>query len=255
MKFGMCIGGDREKIAVCKKLGFDYVESGFSLLTDENEENYDLFAAALKENDFPCISVNCFLPGSLKVTGPEVDNAALSAYIERGMRRGAALGVKKVVFGSGGARRIPEGFPYEEAVRQIFSFLSEIVSPIAEKYGITVVIEPLSLRDTNFIHTVGEGAIIAAAVNKENIRLLADLFHVNRCGDTNESIAAMRGLLRHAHIAEPVNRRFPSPQDTCDYKGFVDALEAAGCDTCSVEASCENFEEEAAGAIRVLRAL
>ena len=32
MKFGMCIGGDAKKIAICKKLGFDYVESGFSLL-------------------------------------------------------------------------------------------------------------------------------------------------------------------------------------------------------------------------------
>ena len=90
MKFGMCIGDDSNKIAVCKKLGFDYVESAFGMLASEDETKYDAFKQALQDNDFTCLSVNCFLPSSLKVTGDHVDNAALSAYIERGMKRGAA---------------------------------------------------------------------------------------------------------------------------------------------------------------------
>lgn len=255
MKFGMCIGSDSNKIAVCKKLGYDYVESAFEMLADpKNDEKYDAFQAELKNNGFSCLSVNCFIPSALKITGPDVDEQALKDYIERGMKRGAALGVKKVVFGSGGARKRPEGFSYETAVRQIFSFLTDIVSPIAEKYGILLVIEPLRSGDTNMIESLREGAVIAAAVNRPNIRLLVDLYHAYYSGDTNEHIRSMTTLLRHAHIAEPEKRVYPAPGDAYPYADFISALKAAGCDTCSVEARCSDFEKEAADAIRVLRA-
>ena len=255
MKFGVCIGGDHTKIAVSKKLGYDYVESCFSLLADEDEAPYDQFRAALIENDIPCLSVNCFLPSSLPVTGPSTDYAALTAYVERGMRRGAALGVKTVVFGSGGARRLPDGFPYEEGIGQLVYFLSEIVSPIAEKYDITVVIEPLSPKDTNVINSIKEGAILSCAVHKPNIRLLGDVYHMCNVGDTNEDVVRMKGLLRHAHIAEPTHRAYPTESDAFDYKSFVDALTAAGCEHCSLEAGCRSFEEEAAAAIAVFKKL
>lgn len=255
MKFGMCIGSDSNKIAVCKKLGYDYVESAFEMLADpKNDEKYDAFQAELKNNGFSCLSVNCFIPSALKITGPDVDEQALKDYIERGMKRGAALGVKKVVFGSGGARKRPEGFSYETAVRQIFSFLTDIVSPIAEKYGILLVIEPLRSGDTNMIESLREGAVIAAAVNRPNIRLLVDLYHAYYSGDTNDHIRSMTTLLRHAHIAEPEKRVYPAPGDAYPYADFISALKAAGCDTCSVEARCSDFEKEAADAIRVLRA-
>ncbi len=253
MKFGICIGDDSEKIAVCKKLGFDYVESSFGMLASEDEEKYDCFQEALKKNGFSCISVNCFLPGSLKVTGPDVDTQALSAYIERGMRRGAALGVKKVVFGSSGARNIIEGFSYETAVKQIVSFLRDIVSPIAEKYGITVVIEPLCSRETNIIESLREGAVFASVVNCGNIRLLVDLYHAYHSCDTNEHIRSMAGMIKHAHVAEPEKRRYPKPGDAYVYSDFINALIFAGCETCSVEASCSDFETEAADAIKTLR--
>ena len=253
MKFGICIGDDSEKIAICKKLGFDYVESSFGMLASENEEKYDRFQEALKENAFPCVSVNCFLPGSMKVTGPDVDTDALSAYVERGMRRGAALGVKKVVFGSSGARNIIEGFSYETAVKQIISFLRDIVSPIADKYGITVVIEPLRPGETNIIESLREGAVFASVLNCKNVRLLVDLYHAYHSCDTNTHIRYMAGMIKHAHIAEPEKRKYPKAGDAYDYSGFINALIYAGCETCSVEASYSDFETEAAEAIKTLR--
>ena len=253
MKFGVCIGGDSTKIAISKRLGFDYVESCFSLLADENEAPYNNFQQALKENGIPCISVNCFLPGSLKVTGPVVDWDALSAYVERGMRRGAELGVKKVVFGSSGARDIPEGFPFDEAIRQICKFLTDIVSPLAEQYGIIVVLEPLSPNDTNVIRSLREGAELVAAVNKENVLLLGDLYHMYNVNDGESDVRMMKGLLKHAHISEPQKRIYPAAGDAYDYRAFIEALEYAGCETCSVEARTDDFETDAEKAIAVLR--
>ena len=253
MKIGACIGSDKSKIAVCKKLGYDYVESCFALLAEDDEASFEAFRQALLDNGIPCLSVNCFLPGALKVTGPETDLSALAEYVERGMKRGQRLGVKKVVFGSSGARNIPEGYPFADGMRQIFRFLSEVVSPIAEKYGIIVVIEPLSPKDTNVIRSLREGAEIVAAVNKQNVLLLGDLYHMYNVNDGPADVRMMKGILRHAHIAEPTKRIYPAPGDACDYKAFLEALEFAGCDTCSVEAGTGDFENDAARAIAVLK--
>lgn len=253
MKIGACIGSDRNKIAVCKKLGYDYVESCFALLTEDDDASFEAFRQELITNEIPCLSVNCFLPGSLKVTGPQADASALKEYVERGMKRGQALGVKKVVFGSAGARNIPEGFPFVEGMRQIFRFITEIVSPIADKYGIIVVIEPLSPKDTNVIRSLREGAEIVAAVNKNNVLLLGDLYHMYNVNDGPTDVRMMKGILRHAHIAEPKKRVYPAPGDECDYKAFLEALEFAGCDTCSVEAGTGDFEKDAANAIAALK--
>ena len=255
MKFGVCVGGDAGRIAIAKQVGFDYVESGFSVPAEDDEADYRRFCDELKKNDIPCLSVNCFLPSSLKVTGETVDYAALREYVGRGMPRAAAMGVKKVVFGSGGARNLPKGYPFAKGITDLVYFLREIVSPIAAENGITVVIEPLSPKDTNIIQSVKEGAFLASAVNRENICLLADLYHMCNASDTPEDIVAMKGLLRHAHIAEPSKRRYPAPGDAYDYKPFIDALGVAGCDTCSLEAGCSDFASEAAKAIEVFRSL
>ena len=255
MKFGVCIGGDASKIVIAKQLGFDYVESCFALPAEDSDEDYARFCDELKKNDIPCLSVNCFLPSSLKVTGEAVNYAALREYIERGMRRASDLGIEKVVFGSSGARNLPKGYPFEKGINDLVYFLREIVSPIALACGITVVIEPLSPKDANIIQSVKEGAFLASAVNRENIRLLCDLYHMCNVADTPEDIVAMKGLLKHAHIAEPKNRRYPAPGDEYDYKSFTDALAAAGCETCSLEAGTSDFASDAAKAMEVFRTL
>ena len=103
MKFGFCIGGDANEIRLAELAGADYVETAFDMLARDDGAEYDAFAAVLKESAIPCESANCFIPGSLKLTGETVDEDALRRYVGRGMERGAAIGLKTVVFGSGGA--------------------------------------------------------------------------------------------------------------------------------------------------------
>ena len=253
MKIGVCIGSEAKKISISKEIGFDYVESGFSMLTNEDPAEFNLFQSELNRVGMTCESVNCFLPGSLPVVGEKVDDAALYDYVKRGMENGSRLGVQTVVFGSGGARRIPEGFPYEKAVRQFISFLRNIAGPLADSNGITIVIEPLSLRDTNFINSAKEGAAIAAAADLPNVKALVDLFHMEREGDTVSDILSIGSFLHHAHIAEPKKRVYPAAVDEFDYGSFIHALEKVGCPRCSLEAGCGNFAKEGALAVKVLK--
>lgn len=251
MRYGVCIGSDAYKISVSRDAGFDYVETGFAMFAKEDTAEYDRFAAELEKCGMRCESANCFIPGELKTVGENVDREALAAYVERGMERGKKLGLETVVFGSGGSRSIPEGFPFDRAFRQLVSFLAETVSPIAEKYGITVVVEPLC--DCNIIRTVKEGAGLAAAVNKENIRSLGDLFHMCEMGDKPEDIRGLKGIIAHAHIAEPHTRVYPTDGTKYDYASFTEALEYAGCPRCSVEAGTEDFAKDAPMVIKVLK--
>ena len=103
------------------------------------------------------------------------------------------------------------------------------------------------------IRSLREGAELVAAVNRANVRLLGDLYHMYNVNDGEADVKMMKGLLKHAHIAEPRNRIYPAPGDAYDYQAFIEALEFAGCDTCSVEARTENFETDAEKAISALR--
>ena len=253
MRFGMCVGNDEKKIKLVAESGFDYVESCFSLLAESDEDKLNRFKSELDNFSLKCESVNCFLPGNLKVTGPEVDYDALKEYIEKGISRGIGIGLKKVVFGSSGARDVPDGWSYEEAYRQIVFFLKEIVSPIAEKYGVIITIEPLRRTDSNIINSALEGAAVASQANSDYIKCLVDYYHMYEAGDNCETVKKLTGAVKHAHIAEPVSRHFPRTDDGADYRSFIEALEAAGCETCSVEASTDNFERDCAPAFEALK--
>src|SRR5690606_26144840 len=85
------------------------------------------------------LAANCFLPGGLKVTGPDVDHARLAAYADTAFHRAASLGIRFIVFGSGGARQIPDGWPHAEGFEQFIRAL-EICAPLAQKHGVVLVV-------------------------------------------------------------------------------------------------------------------
>lgn len=261
MRYGVCIGLDNsEKIKIAAESGFDYIECGFGTLAKCSDEEFELYKKVLNENNIKVEAANGFLPGELKVCGEKVDSAALYSYIEKGMQRGAQLGLKTVVFGSGGARCLPDGWSYSNGFLQIAQFLRDIAGPVAEKYGVRIVMEPLRKKECNIINTVKEGVMLAACSGRENVGGLADLYHMVEQGDTNEDIKELKGSLWHAHISNPVkransNRIYPMGENEFDYKSFIEALEYAGCKRCSIEAASFDFEKEAPVSAQVLKNL
>ncbi len=261
MRFGVCCGIDNEeRVKIAVESGYDYIECGFQMFANATEEQLIEWEEREKKYDILCESTNCFLPNSLKVTGENVDYVALREFVARGMKNSARMGVKTVVFGSSGARNIPEGFSYAEAFAQMGYFLREIASAEAQKYGITVVTEPLQKAESNMINTVKEGVMLAVLADRENVKGLADLFHMEQCGDTAADLRLLSGAIHHAHISNPVGREgkkriYPASADEFDYKSFLDALEYGGCERCSIEADVIDFSVDAPAAIKVLRSL
>jgi sugar phosphate isomerase/epimerase len=52
------------------------------------------------------------------------------------------------------------------------------MAPMAEKYGVTIAVEPLNSGETNFINSLAEGVEIVDAVKSPRMKLLCDIYHM-----------------------------------------------------------------------------
>lgn len=226
MKFGVCCGVEYAELV--KRVGFDYFELGFAAWAQLPEEEFEAGKAKIEELQFYPEAMNGMLPGDFRLTGPEADLAPVKAFLEKGFARAAAVGTKVVVFGSGGARRVPDDFHDQKAVYDQLEEYLLMASDCAEPYGINIAIEPLSFKECNILNTVSEAAYLAARVNRPNVRVLADYFHVAQNREDTESIVGFAHRMEHCHMAHPVTRKIMTPDDGADYTPFFSALKKAG---------------------------
>ncbi len=191
-----------------REAGYDYLEFNVPALVNLSDADMAQ-AEALRAKGLLCLEAcNGFIPGTIPLTGPDRDPAQIRAYLEKALSRLGRLGVEVVVFGSGGARRIPDGFDRETALAQLDEVF-RTAEAIARENGVTIVIEPLNRNETNCIPTVTEGAAIVRRLNLPNLKLLGDAYHMYVEGEDPAVLSDNRDILRHVHVAEPVNRTVP----------------------------------------------
>jgi sugar phosphate isomerase/epimerase len=124
----------------------------------------------------------------------------------------------------------------------------------AEANGITIVIEPICHREGNIIRTVADGLAMAQQVNREGIKLLADLYHVWQEDEPMQNILDAAEWLEHVHIAEPVKRSYLG-NDDFDFTDFFAALQQAGYDgRVSCECSFDDFDRDVETALQTMQA-
>jgi sugar phosphate isomerase/epimerase len=249
---GYCVG--LKGLETAKAAGFDYVELGVSEIAALSDADFDAALERVKQVGVPTPNANLFLPGTIRLTGPQpTDQEQQMAYVRKAFARLNRLGVKIVCFGSGGARRVPEGFPKEEAFQQLVAF-GKRIAPEARANGITVVIEPLRRQETNIINTTAEGFELVKAVGDPNFELLVDFYHLASEKEDPAIILQVRDHLRHLHMANPQGRVFPLKWDEFDYAPFFANLRQIGyAGRISVEASSPDLPTEGPVSIALLR--
>ena len=247
---GVCTGLENARILA--ELGYDYIETALNALAAMTEEEFRQSRRELSSAGIPCRAVNCMLPGTIPVVGPQADQARTGAYLERAFDRAGALGVRVAVFGSGGSRRVPEGFPWPRAWRQILEFLS-LAEKFAARSGLEIAIEPLRRQECNLLNYVSEAVELASLAGLPHVGVLADTYHMAGVGEPLDVLCRTGGLLRHVHIAEPSERRFPKPGDGQDYDALREALKAAGYSGgVSIEAGSGNLAFDGKEAFQLL---
>jgi sugar phosphate isomerase/epimerase len=247
MKLGIC--ADPQYGPAVADAGFSFLELHVQrhLRTLDDDDAFHAELARIQRAPIPALVANCFVPGELKITGPKVDAARLEQYVHTALMRAQRAGIHTIVFGSGGARRIPEGYDRHQAWQQLVNW-GKMIGPIAEEHQVTVVVEPLNRDECNVLNTVGEAGRYVVEVDHPHFRLLVDAYHWLRDRDSFEDIVQYGSLLRHVHIATETSRLAPG-FEPCDFAGFFRALRLSGYDgLISVEARWESIETQASEA-------
>ncbi len=254
MHFGVC--GNAATAMIAARAGCDFVELSVAELLKPlaPEQAFLESLAAMQTAGIPCPAVNGFVPANLKITGPAVDSPALRSYVATAAARAERAGVRIIVFGSGGARRIPDGFDRQAAQAQLAAFC-RMAAPLARDHGVTIVVEPLNKAECNVLTTIAECAALVAEADDPAIRLMVDAYHLLRDGDDFADIVAHGNLLAHAHIATVPGRR-PPGAEPCDFSRFFHALaEAHYTGRISIEGKLANPAEELPAALALMRQL
>jgi sugar phosphate isomerase/epimerase len=211
--------------------------------------NLELGRRAIK----PIKSASCFLPGDLKCVGPNLDQERLMRYAQTAFSRAEQVGVEIIVFGSGGARTMPENYSPKQAMEDFTALLRQF-GPMAQSHGVTLVVEPLNKAECNFINSLAEGAEAVERCNHPNVQLLADLYHMLKDGEPVSEIVRFGRLIKHTHVAELAGRACPGKSHE-DFSPFFEALrEANYTGRVALECLWENMAVELEPSMRYLRA-
>ena len=248
MRFGICAAP--KELTTALAAGYDYLEPSVTGMLQPELTEAEIMPPLLTQfaaSRLKPESYNVLLPGDLKVVGPKIDASRQERYLDTAFRRAKMLGGEIVVFGSGGARNIPEGWLAAEAHAQMLAFLTRC-GEAAQRHGIMVVIEPLNVTECNFINSVAEAVALAEEAAHPAVGVLSDLYHVAHDGQSYAETRDAAPWLRHVHVAGQ-GRRAPIADDHEFLRGYFAVLKEAGyTGRISIEANWDNLREQAEAA-------
>ena len=189
------------------------------------EEQFQLNLVRIKKAKCKVYICNIFFSGNIKIAGPVVDENRVLSYADTVLSRAKKAGVHFIVLGSGGARRIPDGYDVQKAQAD-FSLLCRKLAIVAGKYNIMIALESLEATETNFIISLKDAAAVVRMVNHPNFKLNADIFHMMRERESPQSIIDAADVLVYCEIAEKEKRSLPGVQGD-DFKPYLRALRKA----------------------------
>lgn len=258
MEFGL-VTGKLDAIRQARGCGFDYVEVMGALLAPlEPEGAWHPRRRELEETGARITNLAGFVGGEARFVGPDVDWGRTRAYVETIVGRGAEIGVRVFNWGSPMSKSVPLGWPYSRAFEQV-ERAAHLIADAVAAHGAICVIEPINPGECNIIYYLTDGMMVAAALNRPEMRCLVDFFHMSLQSEPLAHVVEAREYLAHAHTAGP-RRLLPLPDQAWDQRRFFRALRQAGYDgRVSIEAWTvrpgSTFGDDAAESVRYLRRL
>jgi len=250
---GACSSAD--KWESLKKAGADYVEEGVGKLLKPNAPDAEVekVLADLKAKNIPVPVCNGFLPGDLKLVGPEARHDAVVEYATKAFQRAKEVGIGIIVLGSGGARKVPDGFDRAKAEEQFVAVLKRL-GAAADPFGVTVAMESLNRSETNFGNTLRDCLGYIKAANHPRIKLVADFYHMMRENEGPEVIVDAGSRVVHVHVAEKAERTPPGTAGD-DFKPYLAALKKVGFSgRMSLECRWKDFNAQVGPALAAFKA-
>ena len=231
-----------DQVHYAKKLGLEYLELSVNRIMRYDENRFESFKKEMAESPLPCLTCNNFIDPSIRLLGKEYNRDTFENYIKKSLARIAAIGAKKVVFGSAKARNIPSYISAEEGRAQIIERIKYIAG-IAAQYGIELELEHLNRIESNVMNTFEESVSIAKQLNRPNVKSIFDNYHFMISGEREELIRQNEAWIGHMHFACTLERSMPDMDEIKKMKPLLEILgDCSYNGTFSLEAYFPNFE-------------
>jgi len=222
-----------EQAELLASFGYDYVElplAGFDLTGPQGTEEAKQCVASTA---IPTAVLQSFMPASIRVTGPDVNEALVKEYLGRAAEVCHAAGARVAVFGAAWSRNVPEGWSREVAHDQLVDAFTWTADAFAGS-GTIVGIEPQNLKEANIIRFIDEAVGYAKAVNRPVIKVIVDFYHLDEEETPLTEISRFGEWICHVQTAD-TGRNYPG-SGHYDYAAFAEQPRIAGYDeTVSVE--------------------
>jgi len=216
-------GNLAENIAKIKALGYDGVELA---VRDPSQIDCSFLASILKEHNLPVPALGtgqAYVEEKLSFTDPrkEIREQAIARIKSQAMLAAKLNAI--VIIGLVRGKKESE-IAMEAAERWLVDALRECASV---NENIKFAIEPINRYETNLVNTVQAGLALLEKVDKKNVGLLLDTFHMNiEEASITESIRAAKESLFHFHVADS-NRWYPGAGHV-DFRMALDTLKEIG---------------------------
>jgi sugar phosphate isomerase/epimerase len=208
-----------------RNLGFDAVEV-FPPAPDAVDP--EALAGVLDDNGLSLAAVGTgagWVKHKLTLTSAdEATREKAIAFIRSIMELAARFGAPAIIGSMQG--RAADSVSKQTALRYLGNALFKL-DEVAVDLGVTLLYEPLNRYETNLINTLEEGTQFLKALNTRNVKLLADLYHMN-IEETNlaDALRAAGPFVGHVHFADS-NRKAAFLGHT-DFAPIIAALKDIG---------------------------
>jgi sugar phosphate isomerase/epimerase len=148
------------------------------------------------------------------------ERMAAEDYVRRMIDAGARHGAMAIVGSMQGSAG--DGVDRRTALGHLGESLARLGSHAAS-HGMPLLYEPLNRYETNLVHRLEEADQLLTDAGAENVRLLADLFHMNiEEVSLADSLARFVDRIGHVHLADS-NRR-AAGMGHIDYRPIAESL-------------------------------
>ena len=225
-----------EHLKLVKRLGCQGIELAPSCIWSEPVNTSDLERKTLKEK-IKEIGLEIVGLHALLFTKPELELFASTQsrletgeYLKKLFKLCQDLGGKTLIFGSPKNRKL-NGKSCKECLQIAVGFFKTLMSS-AQQYNVILCIEPLSIKESDFITSSEEAISLIESVSHTNFGLHLDAKAMIEANEDFETVFRKYGkLLRHFHVGDSGltppgsmgfnHKAIGDALCSCGYKGFV----------------------------------
>jgi sugar phosphate isomerase/epimerase len=181
--------------------GYDFIEpliAGFGM-TDA--ASLEAAKQLVSRACLPTLSFGQFFTPDVRLVGPESDASSVKSYLGRVAELMAYANADVAVMGSASARNVPDDFERTQAEDQLL----EAYSWAAEAFhgsGTTIAIEPQNRNETNIINSLPEAVSFAQRVNRPELRVAADSYHMDEEQEPLQHLSTFAEWIVHVQLAD-----------------------------------------------------